>query len=154
MWMGRGGCEGVRGGLCFMCGTIMQINDLLQCRAEQHNACTPVHHSTSPVPPLQAGWKKKEKNHFSSQSRDWKQGRGATEVCLEAQTFTFLFLADKTMLLELRLLNWEEGDWCFWVWPQLHWHTIWTKVSFHQERQGKRKEKLTISSVSLCTGSL
>lgn len=89
MWMGRGGCEGVRGGLCFMCGTIMQINDLLQCRAEQHNACTPVHHSTSPVPPLQAGWKKKEKNHFSSQSRGWKQGRGVTEVCLEAQTFSF-----------------------------------------------------------------
>lgn len=26
-------------------------------------------------------------------------------MCLEAQTFTFLFLADKTMLLELRLLN-------------------------------------------------
>lgn len=45
--------------LCFMCGTVMQINDLLQCRAEQHNACTPVHHSTSPVPPLEAGWGKK-----------------------------------------------------------------------------------------------
>ena len=53
-----------RGGRCvcvcvyvegyFMCGTVMQINDLLQCRAEQHNACTPVHHSTSPVPPMAA----------------------------------------------------------------------------------------------------
>lgn len=55
-------------GWVFQCGTVMQINDLLRCRAEQHNACTPVHHSTSPVPPLQAGWKGK-KNCFSAQSR-------------------------------------------------------------------------------------
>ncbi len=61
-------CVCVFGGGGCMCGTVMQINDLLQCRAEQHNACTPVHHSTSPVPPLEAGWKKK-KNRFSSQSR-------------------------------------------------------------------------------------
>lgn len=44
-----------------MCEAVMQINDLLQCRAEQHNACTPVHHSTSPVPPLEDGWKKNRK---------------------------------------------------------------------------------------------
>lgn len=46
-------------GLCFTWGSVMQINDLLQCRAEQHKACTPVHHSTASVPPLQAGGKKK-----------------------------------------------------------------------------------------------
>lgn len=61
MCMGARVCVCVRGGLCFRCGTVMQINDLLQCRAEQHNACTPVHHSTSPVPPLEAGCKKKKK---------------------------------------------------------------------------------------------
>lgn len=58
------------------------------------------------------------------------------------------------MLLELQLLNWEEGDGCFWRWPQLHWHTISAKVSFHQQRQGERKEKLTISSVPLCIDSV
>ena len=48
-------CVCLCGGWCFMCGSAMQINDLLQCRAEQHNTSTPVHHSASPVPLLQAG---------------------------------------------------------------------------------------------------
>lgn len=73
-----------------MCGTVMQINDLLQCRAEQHNACTPVHHSTSPVPPLEAVWKKKKIALAHSQGVE-RRGGGAKEVRLEGPDIHFSF---------------------------------------------------------------
>lgn len=117
-------------GLCFTWGSVMQINDLLQCRAEQHKACTPVHHSTASVPPLQAGGKKK-----SLQPTVKGLGAGGGECIHFAQRpwpFTpFFFIpAKKTTILDLHLLNWSDGDQSFLKRPQLHRDTISGKSHF------------------------
>lgn len=92
-------------GLCFTWGSVMQINDLLQCRAEQHKACTPVHHSTTSVPPLQAGWKKKITSAHSEGLGSRR--RGVYPFCSEAPAIhPFFFIpAKKTTILDLHLLN-------------------------------------------------
>lgn len=123
----------------------MQINDLLQCRAEQHNVCTPVHHSTSSVPPLQAGWKKK--NHFSSQWRAQEQEEGSESVLLRGPAVRPLFfmLTKKTMILDLHLLNWSIGDQRFLMRPQLYHDSVPRKSHF--TRTGRGGEELTVSFV-------
>lgn len=77
-------------GLCFTWGSVMQINDLLQCRAEQHKACTPVHHSTASVPPLQAGWKKKIT--WAHSEGLGSRRRGVYPFCSEAPAIHPFFL--------------------------------------------------------------
>lgn len=58
-----------------------------------------------------------EKNKIAlAHSRGVESKGGERRRCaLRHRHSLFFFLAEKTMLLELQLLNWEEGDRCFWM---------------------------------------
>lgn len=113
-----------------MWGSVMQINDLLQCRAEQHNGCTPVHHSTSPVPPLQAGWKEKISSAHSW--RVWEQELGSESVLLRGPAIHPFFLYTRQEDHDIRSALTKLERWR----PELHQRLISLRWEEGEKRRG------------------